>query len=153
MVTHHGTALFAVLLSVPSGSFVEALVNIPKRWPQRQQQQRQQHPSHHVTNTRKRRRNTRTHCLHCTAVALAVTGSSVGEADDYGASRSDGSAAHTGGTGEGERPSFVGEDIVVLSDWLEKSRQEGKVEVMSSREEQGARDRSPPHRFQELIQV
>lgn len=91
------------------------------------------------------------HCLHCTAAAFAVADSAVCEADDEAPSYS--SAVRTGGTAEGEQSSFVGEDVVVLSDWLEKSRQDGKVEVISSREGQGVGDRSPPHRFQELIQV
>lgn len=80
-----------------------------------------------------------------------IIGSSVCEADDP--TRSRGGVARTSGTGVGESPSFVEEDVVVLSDWLEKSREEGKLEVISSLEEQGERDRSPPHRFQELMQV
>lgn len=96
------------------------------------------------TSTRKRRRRTR--CLYCTAgaaVALAVSGPSMCEADDL----DDGATRAAGPTVDGE--------VVVLSDWLEKSRQEGRVEVISSFEEQreGGRDSSPPHRFQELIQV
>lgn len=84
----------------------------------------------HLTRTRKRRRHTC--CLHCAAVALGVSSRSMCEADDDAAPTED----------------------VVLSGWLQQSRHEGRVEVISSFEEkQGARDSSPPHRFQELIQV
>lgn len=89
---------------------------------------------HHKQRTRKRRR--RTGCLRCTAVALAVLADDLDDLDDE---------ANLSG-----RPTVE----VVLSDWLEQSRQEGRVEVISSLEEQrGGRDSSPPHRFQELIQV
>lgn len=86
-----------------------------------------------------------TSCPRCAAMALAVAldSSSVDDLDATAAAgRSVGTAASSG----------IGE--VVLKDWLEKSRNEGKVEVISSYEgEQGGGDQSPPYRFQELIQV
>lgn len=96
----------------------------------------------HQKRTRKRRKRAR--CLHCAAVALAVSGRAICEADDL----------DDGATPAGT-PTAVGGEVVVLSDWLDKARQKGRVEVISSFEDQrgGRRKSSPPHRFQELIQV
>lgn len=95
----------------------------------------------HQKRTRKRRRRTR--CLHCAAVALAVSGrSTADDLDDKDA------------TPNGRPTTAVDGEVVVLRDWL--SRQEGRVEIISSSlEEQrgGPNPSSPPHRFQELIQV
>ncbi len=86
------------------------------------------------------KRKRRTSCPRCAAMALAVALDS-SSLDDL-----DATAAPADSSGVGE--------VVVLRDWLEKSRKGGEVEVISSyKGEQGGGDRSPPYRFQELIQV
>lgn len=98
-----------------------------------------------------KRRKRRTSCPRCTAVALAVSLDSSSSVDDLDAAAATSGSAPT--TSASSYPGIGGE-VVVLKDWLEKSRQEGKVEVISSyKGEQGEEDRSPPYRFQELIQV